>query len=189
MSQSKTQDYKSAKEADGLEVGATVENFTAQGTKGTFKLSEELKKGPIVLIFYRGQWCPICNRHLSELQDSLKVIEAKGAQVIAVSPEKPEYLEKTKLKTNADFNLLFDENYTIANTFGVLFRPDSMSRVMYNTMLGAKLKEAHSDDSQQLPIPATYIIDKHGKVVWRHFDPNFKKRSTVKEILDNLPNG
>jgi peroxiredoxin len=58
---------------------------------------------------------------------------------------------------------------------------------MYNKLLGARLKKAHSDDSERLPIPATYIIDSQGKVVWRHFDPDYKKRSSVTDILANLP--
>ncbi|MCA1761082.1 MAG: hypothetical protein LC658_15045, partial [Bacteroidales bacterium] len=56
----------------------------------------------------------------------------------------------------------------------------------YNTMLGANLKEAHSDDSQRLPIPATYVINTDGKIVWRHFDPDYKKRSTVEDIVAAL---
>nr|NQU92093.1 AhpC/TSA family protein [Bacteroidota bacterium] len=54
-------------------------------------------------------------------------------------------------------------------------------------MLGAKLKETHSDDSQRLPIPATYIIDQNGKIIWRQFDPDYKERSTVNGILKALP--
>jgi peroxiredoxin len=61
-----------------------------------------------------------------------------------------------------------------------------MQRIMYNTMLGAKLKRAHSDDSQRLPIPATFVISKDGKIVWRQFDPDYKKRSSVEEILTVL---
>ncbi len=55
-----------------------------------------------------------------------------------------------------------------------------------NTKLGANLKDSHSDDSQRLPISATYIIEKNGTIVWRQFNPDYKKRSTVKKILENL---
>jgi peroxiredoxin len=140
-----------------------------------------------VLIFYRGQWCPICNRHLSQIQDSLKFIAEKGATVIAVSPEKPEYLEKMEKKTGSEFTLLYDEDYKIENAYDVTFTPDDKQIFMYNTMLNAKLKESHSDDSQQLPIPATYIIGTDGMIVWRQFNPDYKKRSTVAEIVKNLP--
>lgn len=180
--------YKKVNEAKGLQIGDTVTDFSALDQQGrTITLSEALKKGPVVLIFYRGQWCPICNKHLSTLQDSLQLIYAKGATVVAISPEKPEYLKRTAEKTHASFSLLYDEGYKIANMFDVTFKPDSLTTVMYNTVLRANLKEANTDDSQRLPIPATFIIGTDGKILWRHFDPDYKKRSTVQDIVKNLP--
>ena len=181
-------DYKTVKEAKGLQVGDFVKDFTAKDLhESTFVLSEALKKGPVVVIFYRGQWCPICNKHLSTLQDSLQLIYNKGASVIAISPEKPEFLKQTAEKTHASFSLLYDEGYKIADLFDVTFKPDSLTITIYNTMLGADLKKAHSDESQRLPIPATFIIGTDSKIFWRHFDPNYKKRSTVAEIVKNIP--
>jgi peroxiredoxin len=58
---------------------------------------------------------------------------------------------------------------------------------MYNTVLGGSLKKAHSDESQQLPIPATYILNKEGEIVWRHFDPDYKKRAKIEDIISNIP--
>lgn len=181
------QNYKSEKEVKGIEVGSVVENFTAKDAAGrVFNLAEELKNGPIVIIFYRGQWCPVCNKHLSRLQDSLQLIADKGAKVVAISPEKPEKIEKTIQKTKAEFTILYDEGYKICNAFDVTHLPGGSSRTAYNTMLGADLKNAHSDESQQLPVPATYIIGQDGKVLWRHFDTNYKKRATVAEIISHL---
>ena len=203
------QNNRKATEAKGLEVGQQAPVFSAKDANSeTFQLSEKLKTGPVVLIFYRGQWCPVCNKHLSSIQENLeKIMDAgatvvavsltrprrcknvlgdAGATVVAVSPEKPEYLDKTAQKTGARFTLLHDENYKIADAYDVTFLPGNMTRVMYNTMLGANLKEAHSDDSQRLPIPATYVINTDGKIVWRHFDPDYKKRSTVEDIVAAL---
>lgn len=183
-----TKAYRSAKEASGLQVGETVKNFTAVDLHGdTFELAETLQKGPLVLIFYRGHWCPVCNKHLKKLEAGLDKIYARGAQVIAVSPEKSEFLKLTSDKTKVSFRLLFDEGYKISKLFDVYFKPGTLYSLIWNTMLGAKLKEAHSDDSGQLPIPATFIIDKNAKIVWRHFDPDYTKRSTVEDILANLP--
>ena len=180
--------YKTVKEVKGLSVGAFVKDFSAKDLHDdTFVLSEALKKGPIVVIFYRGQWCPICNKHLKELQDNLQKIYTLGASVIAISPEKSAFLKRTAEKTNASFKLLYDEDYKISNIFDVTFKPEIILRTLYNTMLGANLKEAHSDDSQRLPIPATFIISQEGKIVWRHFDPDYKKRSKVTDIIKNLP--
>ena len=188
MSPGFSQTYKDASEAKGLAVGTKAPLFsTIDADSSTFKLAEALKIGPIVIIFYRGHWCPVCNKHLSQIQDSLSLIMEKGATVIAVSPEKPEYLEKMEEKTGAKFRLLYDKDYKISDAYDVTFLPDTKQIVLYNTMLNAKLKESHSEDRQRLPIPATYIIDSKGNIVWRQFDPDYKNRSTVKDIINNLP--
>ncbi|NCQ10814.1 MAG: redoxin domain-containing protein, partial [Bacteroidetes bacterium] len=95
--------------------------------------------------------------------------------------------KRTAEKTHASFSLLYDEGYKISDLFDVTFKPDTMTTIMYNTLLGANLKKANTDDSQRLPIPATFIIGTDGKIVWRHFDPNYKNRSTTKQIIENIP--
>jgi peroxiredoxin len=181
------QNYKSVKEVHGLEQGDKVSDFNAKDQDGnTYQLSKALENGPVVLILIRGQWCPFCNKHLGKIQDSLELIYAKGASVVVVSPETSEFLKKTQEKTGAEFTLLYDEDYKIAEAFDVKFRPDSLTRLMYNTILGANLKNSHSDDSEQLPVPATFIIGKDNTIQWRHFDRDYKKRSNVKDILSHL---
>ena len=178
---------RSVEEAQGIMVGTKAPLFTAiDAENNQFVLGEEIKKGPVVIIFYRGFWCPVCNKHLASMQDSLKLIEATGARVIAVSPEKPEYLDKMAEKTKAEFTLLYDEDYKIADAYDVTFAPSGMQIFTYNVALGAKLKKTHSDDSQRLPIPATYIVNEDGLIIWRQFDHNYKKRSSAKEIIKAL---
>lgn len=187
ISDMKAQDYRSAKEAEGLSAGTAAPVFNAlDANNNTFSLETALEQGPVVLIFYRGFWCPVCNKHLSKIQDSLKLIEEKGAKVIAISPEKPEYLGKMEKKSGAEFTLLYDEGYKISDAYDVTFKPSKATLITYNTMLGAKLKKTHSDDSQRLPIPATYVIDKSGTITWRQFNPDYKKRSNVADILEAL---
>lgn len=180
--------YKKVKEAKGLKVGSQAPDFSASDLNdNVFSLTSALEKGPVVLIFYRGQWCPFCNKHLKALEKNLEKIYEKGASVVAVSPEKSEFLKRTADKTKASFSLLYDEDYKIAEAFDVAFRPTKFERAIYNKILKADLKNAHSDESQQLPIPATFIIGKDGKIIWRHFDPDYKKRSTVDDIVKNIP--
>jgi peroxiredoxin len=184
----KAQDsLKTVNDAKGLKVGHVVENFTATDVNDNpFSLEKELKNGSVVLIFIRGQWCPVCNKHMNTIQDSLKYIQEKGAKVVVISPEKPEFIEKTIEKSKAEFTVLYDEGQKISDYFDVTFNPDGKTKLMYNTVLGAKLKESHTDDSERLPIPATFVIGKDKKITWRQFDPNYKNRSTVKEIIDAL---
>ena len=179
-----SQPNRSVKEAHGLQVGTSAPLFKAlDADSNTFNLETSLQQKPVVLIFYRGFWCPVCNKHLGSIQDSLSMIEASGAKVIAISPEKPDYLNKMAEKTGAEFTLLYDEGYKIANAYDVTFKPTSTQLFTYNVVLGAKLKKTHSDESQQLPIPATFIISRDGIIRWRQFNPDYKKRASVKDIL------
>ena len=89
-------------ESKGIPVGIKAPLFNAiDADNASFILADELKKGPVVIIFYRGHWCPVCNRHLTQIQDSFNLITERGATVVAISPEKPEYLNKTKKNTKA----------------------------------------------------------------------------------------
>ena len=183
------QDLHTVNDAKGLSVGQKAPIFQAMAADSSiFVLDSALKKGPVVVIFYRGFWCPVCNKHLSSIQDSLKMIEALGVRVIAISPEKPEYLDKMASKTDASFTLLYDEAYRIATAYDVLYNPTKGQLFTYNSILRAKIKKTHSDDSQQLPIPATYIISRSGEIIWRQFDPNYHHRSTIKDILEFFEN-
>lgn len=178
---------KTINEVNGLKVGKNAPYFSALDIcENRYSLSDALSKGEIVLIFIRGQWCPFCNKHLKEIQENLPSIYKKGASVVVVSPEKSEFIKKTIEKTGAEFTILYDADYKIAEVYDVLFKPKAMLRVMYNVVLGAKLKESHSDNTEQLPVPATYIISKDGKIKWRQFNPNYMKRSQINDILENL---
>ena len=178
---------KNNPEPQGLNIGDKAPLFEAvTHDNESFVLAESLKKGPVVVLFYRGQWCPICNRHLSNLQDSLDLIRTAGATVVAISPEKPELMKKTAKKTKAEFTLVFDDGYKICNAFDVTFTPDKATKKKYNTFLGADLENAHSDESTRLPVPATFIINQDSEIVWRHFDPNYKNRATASQILKYL---
>jgi peroxiredoxin len=179
--------FQSADEVGGLAVGTTVQDFEAIDQFGNrFQLAEALRGGPVVLIFYRGQWCPVCNKHLGQLQDSLRYIEEMGARLVAVAPEQPPYLKMMAQKIEADFSLLYDEQYRISNAFEVTFLPDQATIDLYNNRLNAQLEEANTDDSGRLPIPATFIINQEGEIVWRHFDKDYRNRASAAEIIKAL---
>jgi len=120
------------------------------------------------------------------LQDGLMYIIGKGASILIITPEKQENIQKTILKTNIKIPIIYDENYKIMEIFDVAFVPGKGLRVMYNTMLRADLKHSQSDDSQTLPVPATFIIDTDSRIIWRHFDRDYKKRASIEEILNQL---
>ena len=176
----------SQKAESSLEVGQKAPQFVAFDQNGDkFNSSEVLKDKQLIVVFYRGQWCPFCNRHLSELQDHLEDFKKAGAQIVAITPEKTENIEKTIEKTKADFPVLWDKDNSIMESFGVNFILAKDLQVKYKEY-GVDLAKDNGNTSQTLPVPATFIINKNGKIKFLQYDTNYKNRSSAKEILEQL---
>lgn len=172
---------------EGLSEGALAPNFLGKDQSGkSIQLSEQLKKGPVVLIFYRGYWCPVCNKYLDQFQTDIDQILQKGASVIAVSPEANDGMEKTIAKNNVTFSILSDKGYTIMDAYGVKFLVTDGYAGKVNTFLGKSIAETNNDDKPYLPIPATYIIGQDGKIKKVFFDQNYRNRPSVQEIVKYL---
>ncbi len=170
----------------GLNINDPAPVFTATDQNGkSVSLSKLLLNGPVVLVFYRGQWCPHCNKHLKKLEDSLNFIRGKGATVVAITPEKPESISKTIEKTKASYSIVFDEGLKIMKSYDVAFAVDSKTIERYKGY-GIDFNEANAGNGANLPVPALYIIGKDGKIIYRHFDTNYTKRPSVAEILAHL---
>lgn len=169
-----------------LNTGDEALNFKGVDQNGeAFELYDALEKGPVVLMFYRGYWCPHCNKQLSQMEDSLNFITAKGGIVVAVTPEKPESVAKTVEKTGASFKIIYDQDLTIMNTYHVAFKMEESLLKKYKKW-GIDLDETNGDNGPNLPVPATYIIGQDKKILYAFFDPDYKKRATVGKILQNL---
>ena len=171
----------------GIEVGVNaplIKGFSLAGEK--INSEEILKEKSIVLIFYRGKWCPYCNRFLSNLNDSLQYISSKNTEILVVGPETFENTEKAAKKSGATFTLIPDTTMQIQEDYDVLFHVTKKYQGKIKTFLRTDIAENNSQEEAQLPVPATYIIDRNGKITWRYFDYDYSKRSSVKEILDNL---
>lgn len=182
------QEFHQLNETNGLKVGDTISDFSAiTHDSSRFVLSGALKTGPVVVVFYRGQWCPICSKHLKRFQDSLELLTKAGATVIAISPEKPDYALKTVEKNNITFPVLYDSSYAISNMFDVAYMPRQIEITRYNFLKGAQLSKANSDGFDALPVPATFVINKQRIVVCRQFNSDYRIRSSVSEILKCLP--
>ena len=148
-------------------------------------LRESLKNGPVVLIFFRSSWCPYCNKHISKFQDSLEYVLDKGASVIAVSPQIPEYNHKTINKTGATFSVIHDKGYYIMDAYYVSFTMDEKTIKQYHRF-GKHVSRANANEDYILPVPATFIIGEDRMIRYIQYDPNYKNRSTVAEVLRNL---
>ena len=172
--------------ASVLKVGETAPAFKGQDAAGRpVELRQLLKKGPVVLYFYRGQWCPYCNKELSQLQDSLQVLTAKGAQVVVITPETQENIDKTVAKTKAAFPIVHDQDLAIMKAYRTAFTLDEATALKYKGF-GVDLKQANGLDTNVLPVPATYVIGRDGKIKFAFFDADYRHRATVRQVARAL---
>ncbi|MES2005838.1 MAG: peroxiredoxin-like family protein [Bacteroidota bacterium] len=171
----------------GLNLNDKAPDFTAQDQNGkTISLKNKLKTGSVVLVFYRGQWCPFCNKALKQLEDSLVQIKSKGADLITITPEKQENIARTIAKTKASYSILHDEGLQIMKSYDVAFKVDDKTIETYKKY-GIDFIEANGEaNGANLPVPAVYVVNKEGRIVYKYFDKDYRKRSSVKEILDHL---
>ena len=139
----------------------------------------------VVLFFYRGEWCPYCNKHMQQVQDSLQLLTAKDAYVIAVTPETSENINKTIQKTHASFSIVQDKGYTIMTAYRVNYVLDEGTVTKYKGF-GIDLNKGNGNTDHVLPVPATYVINQSGKITFVHFNKDYTKRASVKDILQVL---
>ncbi len=171
---------------EGLFIGSKAPDFKAKDQNGNeVRLKDLLKKGKVVLVFYRGQWCPYCNRELSRIQDSIQLIKDKEATVVAVSPEKQESIAATVEKTKAEYPVLYDEGLKIMKAYDVEFEVPENTITRYKNA-NIDIEKNNGSNGKYLPVPAVYIIDKESTVTYRFFDADYKKRPWVKDLLNNL---
>ncbi|MEX1131689.1 MAG: peroxiredoxin-like family protein [Flavobacteriales bacterium] len=181
------QDKSPCTDATVPAVGSTAATFTANDVNGKLVDLDALRKqGPVVLFFYRGSWCPICNKHLAAVQDSLQLILDKGATVVAITPETPESAAGIIEKSGASFPIVHDAGYKILCDYGTAFR-ESGAKVGAMKVAGYNIPKANGNDENVLTVPATFIIGQDGTIIASHYDTNYKDRMSVKEILAALP--
>ena len=173
---------------EGLFINSKAPDFRAKDQNGNeISLKDLRKKGPIVLFFYRGYWCPYCNKELQRLQDSLQLIKNKGAELIAVTPEKKEGVSKTLEKTKAGFAIVTDEDLKIMRAYDVAYQVDDITVSRYKLAnIDLAANNGQKPGAIYLPVPAVYIINKEGEISYRFFDPDYKNQASVKDILANL---
>lgn len=170
-----------------LKVGDKAPLFNLKDNAGKpIDLKRILKENKsVVLFFYRGQWCPHCNKHIKNLQDSLQLLSSKGAYVIGVSPETSVGIDKTVAKTKASFSIISDRDYQLMKAYKVdyVMEPGLADRYKKG---GLDVAIANGQTDYVLPVPATYIINKDGKIKYVFFDKDYKKRPSVKNLTANL---
>lgn len=170
-----------------LKVGERAPEFTLPNMRGELvTLSTLLQEGSVVLSFYRGAWCPFCNIELRALQKALPELRAKGATVVAVSPEQPDYSMPLAKREAIQFEVLSDHANALARQFGIVFPLQGELLRISRDVFGVDLPKFNGDESWELPIPATYLIDREGVIRLAFVDPEFRNRLDPAMILDAL---
>jgi len=177
----------SQEKPEGLFINSKAPDFKVKDQSGVeINLKELRKKGPVVILFYRGNWCPYCNKELTRFQDSLQLITEKGASVIAVTPEAGEGINKTIEKTKAVFPIIYDEEMKISKQYKVAYEVDERTTGRYKSFGTDLLAINQQKLKAWLPVPAVYIVNKEGSVTYRYFNEDYKKRPFVKDILAEI---
>lgn len=169
-----------------LREGDEVPNFILPDAHGNaVALRALLMAGPVVMVFYRGSWCPYCNAELAAYQLALPEIAARGARLVAISPEVPDASLTPEEIDRLGFEVLSDAGNRVARSFGLVYALDEESRAMLREH-GVDLARYNHDASWELPVPAAYIVDRARKVVFASVDPDYRRRADPAEIVGAL---
>ena len=175
--------------ANAINVGQPFPDFSLSDANGKqVSMKELLARGPLLISFYRGEWCPYCNLALKALQDSLPAIKAKGVMLVAISPELPNQSLTMQEKNKLQFPVLSDVGNSLARKLGILFQqPDTILPIM--KAYGVDLQARNGDDSYVVPFPASYLIDSKGMIRYAFLDADYTHRlepSTALEWIDEM---
>ena len=148
-------------------------------------LSSLLERGPLVLTFYRGGWCPYCNIALRALQSQFPEIKRLGASLAAISPEIPDQSLTTQEKLALEFEVLSDADNVVARRFGLVYRVSDEARKTLLS-LGRDLVAHNGTDAWELPVTATYVVARDGMIVFDHVDADYRVRLDPAAIIEAL---
>jgi len=164
-------------------VGERAPDFKLPDPMGEMvRLSSLLDNGPVVLVWYRGEWCPYCNIHLQHLQRHKNAFEAAGAQLVAISPEIPDRGYEMQERLKLDFHVLSDKGSHVAEDWGVVYTlPPTLAEHLQDAF---GIHEANASESNQLPLAASYVIAPDGTIVYAFVEADYRKRAEAEVLLE-----
>ncbi|MBA2682810.1 MAG: AhpC/TSA family protein [Ktedonobacteraceae bacterium] len=171
---------------NSLKAGDKAPDFTLPNVFGKqVTLSELLQHGPAVVTFYRGEWCPFCNLQLHAYQNILPQIRELGATLVAISPQTPDNSLSTVEKKELTFTVLSDVGNSVARQYKVVFALQDQFRALY-TSIGSDVPTFNGDQSWELPMPGTFIIDQNGTIRLTFVHEDHTRRLEPAALLDSL---
>lgn len=177
----------SGKLASVPRLGDVAPSFVLPDEENNMVSSEELlKKGPLIISFYRGDWCAFCNLELRTLQKSLAEFRRFGASLVGISPQRLAYSHMTADRRNIQYQVLSDKGNVIANDYGLMFTmPDEIVNA-YNAF-GIDIAMINDNASSvEVPVPATFVVNTNGRISYRFVDADYTKRAEPAAIIANL---
>jgi peroxiredoxin len=171
-----------------LKAGDRAPAVVLPNAKGeTVDVGTLLAKGPVIVTFYRGGWCPFCNLELRAYQTLLPEITAAGAALVAISPEKPDDALSTAEKNALSFEVLSDVGQKVGRAFGLVYDFTEELRSAYQSF-GRDIP-AHNGTPGEwaLPVSATYVIGSNGVILYADTDMDYRDRADPSEVLSALP--
>ena len=178
---------KSAAASQALQPGDIAPDFILPDVDGRgVRLYTELERGPVVLVFYRGGWCPYCKIHLQGFQKSLADFKAAGAQMMVISPQLPDQSLITREKGKLTFPVLSDVGLNTARAFGVAVElPKALLRLYAD--FDHPLENFNGvEGSKELPLPATFVIRADRTIAYVHAEADYTRRSEPLEVLNRV---
>ncbi len=170
----------SAEKAVPLAVGQSLPDVKVTTEEGkSVKLSKALEGKPAAIVFYRGHWCPYCMKHLAGLKEIAGELDALGVNLVAITPDKSEYIAEAKAKADLSIDIYSDGKLDAAKAMGVAYQMDPDMAERYKK----HLVESTGHDTGQLPLPSVFLTDAAGKITWVFSNPDFKVRLSNEEFL------
>jgi peroxiredoxin len=166
-----------------LKTGDHAPVFELPDGDGMIWRSEDLlRSGPLVIVFYRGRWCAYCNAQLSALQEIHQQIANAGASIVAISPQTQKHSYMTRDMHKLRFPVLSDPGNQVARKFGIVYRLSPEMQAMYESIM-TKLPSYNGDQSWELPLAATYVVQSDSKILWAQIDADWRHRPEPEELL------
>ena len=172
-----------------IKIGAKAPIFELPNPQGkTISLTSLLNKGPVVITFYRGSWCPYCNLQLRALQAKLGDIHELGATLVAISPEVPDGSMTENEISKMEFIVLSDQDAKVDSKYGVAWEVPEFLMAHMRVDRKLDLEKINNGNGSILPIPATFVLGSDGVVKWSYVNIDYRTRSEPDEIIEALKN-
>ena len=170
-----------------LTVGDTAPLFTLKDADGHEVSSADLlARGPLIVSFYRGIWCPYCNMDLQALEAAIPQFQKLGASLVAISPQTPPNSRRSQRENNLHFPILSDSGNKVAAAFGLRFTLPEYLIDVYKNVFKNNLPVVNGDPSWTLPMPARYVISQDGTILYAEVNPDYTQRPEPEDLIPVL---